>query len=169
MKFDIWGLFENLSGKFKFNYNVVIITGTLHEDLCTFMTACRWILLRMRNGLDKVVMKIKTHILSSIIFFPENRAVYEMKWKKKFKMRCRIYTPTVVWRTCDNVTLYVDPHCLSCVSLIRVPSFPVTVQSRLCLHSLDTLRHHMYRINNSQTVEDKRVCNCRSVNNVWTL
>jgi len=30
----------------------------------------------------KVVQKIKTHTLSSIIFFPlENRAVYETMWK----------------------------------------------------------------------------------------
>jgi len=29
----------------------------------------------------KVVQKIKTHILCSVIFFFENRAVYEIMWK----------------------------------------------------------------------------------------
>jgi hypothetical protein len=38
----------------------------------------------MRNVSDKIKTKsekIKTHILSSVFFFPENRAVYEKKWK----------------------------------------------------------------------------------------
>jgi len=30
------------------------ITGTSHEDLCTFMTISHWILLKMRNVSDKV-------------------------------------------------------------------------------------------------------------------
>jgi len=29
----------------------------------------------------KFVIKIKTHILRSVTFFPENRAVYEIMWK----------------------------------------------------------------------------------------
>jgi hypothetical protein len=39
------------------------------------------ILLRMRNVSDKFAEKIKTHILRSNTFFPENRAVYEVMWK----------------------------------------------------------------------------------------
>jgi hypothetical protein len=38
------------------------------------------VLLRTRNVSDKVVEKIKTHILGSKLFF-ENRAVYEITWK----------------------------------------------------------------------------------------
>jgi hypothetical protein len=34
----------------------------------------------MTNVSEKVVEKIKTHILSSLTFF-ENRTVYEIKWK----------------------------------------------------------------------------------------
>jgi hypothetical protein len=34
--------------------------------------------LAMRNVLDKVVEKIKTHILYSLTFFSESRAVYEI-------------------------------------------------------------------------------------------
>ena len=29
------------------------IAGTSHEEVCTFMTVSRWILLRMRNNSDK--------------------------------------------------------------------------------------------------------------------
>jgi len=36
----------------------------------------------MKNVSDKLVEKIKTHILSTVIFFPlEIRAVYEIMWK----------------------------------------------------------------------------------------
>jgi len=35
----------------------------------------------MRNVLDKIVEKTKTHILCSITFFSENRAIYEIMWK----------------------------------------------------------------------------------------
>jgi hypothetical protein len=45
--------FENLSRKSKFNKNPIKITGTLHEDVSTFMTISLYILLRMRNALSK--------------------------------------------------------------------------------------------------------------------
>ena len=35
----------------------------------------------MRNISDKILEKIKTHILYSMVFFFENRGFYEMKWK----------------------------------------------------------------------------------------
>jgi hypothetical protein len=37
------------------------MSGILNEDLCTFMVVDRWILLRMRNVLDKFAQIIKTH------------------------------------------------------------------------------------------------------------
>jgi hypothetical protein len=37
---------------------------------------------RMRNVLDKIVQKIKTHILCSVTPPPENRDVYETVWKR---------------------------------------------------------------------------------------
>jgi hypothetical protein len=49
MKFDILDFFENLRSKFKFDGNPTKITGTLHEDIFTFMVISRWFLLRMRN------------------------------------------------------------------------------------------------------------------------
>jgi hypothetical protein len=38
----------------------------------------------MRNFSEKFVERIKTHILCSVTFPPENRAVYEIMWKKIF-------------------------------------------------------------------------------------
>ena len=42
---------------------------TLREDLCTFMIISRWIFPRMKNVSDKMLQKIKTHILCSAPFF----------------------------------------------------------------------------------------------------
>jgi hypothetical protein len=41
MKFDILVLFEHLSRKFKFRWNLNRITGTLHEDQYTFFILSR--------------------------------------------------------------------------------------------------------------------------------
>ena len=49
-------------------------TGTLHGDASTFMTIYHWILLRMRNVSNKVVEKIKAHILCCL--FSEDLVVY---------------------------------------------------------------------------------------------
>jgi hypothetical protein len=53
IKFDIYAFFETLSRKFKFHYNPTGITGTLHNDVFTFMTIYRQILLRMRTVSSK--------------------------------------------------------------------------------------------------------------------
>jgi hypothetical protein len=39
------------------------------------------VLLRMKNVSYKIVEQIKTHVLLSVIFFSDTRAVYEMMWK----------------------------------------------------------------------------------------
>ena len=44
--------------------------GTLREHECTFLIITRSFLLRMRNVSDKIVEKIKTHVLRSITIFP---------------------------------------------------------------------------------------------------
>ena len=70
--FYTWVFFENLSRKFKFHLKLTIITGTLHEDVCTYIYDN--ILLnfrRMRNVSDKIIEKIKTRILCSISFSPK--------------------------------------------------------------------------------------------------
>jgi hypothetical protein len=76
IKYEIWGLFENLSRKFNFVQNLKKKGYYTWRHMYILITY-RWIFLRMRNVLENVVETIKTHILSSIPF-PENRAVYEI-------------------------------------------------------------------------------------------
>ena len=64
--------FENLSRKFKFHYNRTRITGTLHEDLCTFVIKSCSVLLGMRNVSEKVCRKFETHFMFNSVLF-ENR------------------------------------------------------------------------------------------------
>jgi len=52
MKFDTWAFFENLSEKFKFRYNLTIVTSTLHADQYTFYIITRSFL-RMRSVSDR--------------------------------------------------------------------------------------------------------------------
>jgi hypothetical protein len=68
----IWGYFENLSRQFKLHYNLTRTTGTLHEDLCTFVVTPRWILPRLRNVSDKRRRKNqKTHFMFNDFFNPK--------------------------------------------------------------------------------------------------
>ena len=48
IKFDVCVHSENLSSEFKFHQNLTWITGTVHEDLCTFLVP-RSFLLILRN------------------------------------------------------------------------------------------------------------------------
>jgi hypothetical protein len=59
--------FETLSRKFKSSYNLTRTTGTLLEDLCTFMIS-RSILHKMKTFWTKVVGNIRTYIFCSITF-----------------------------------------------------------------------------------------------------
>ena len=52
MEYDIWVFFRNLPGKFKIHLHLTRITGTLHEELHTFITTCHRVLLRIRNISD---------------------------------------------------------------------------------------------------------------------
>ena len=67
MTFDISGFFENVEKKLQFHYTLTRITGTLHEDLRTFMINPRSILLVMRNVSDKNCREnLNTHFRFSI-------------------------------------------------------------------------------------------------------
>jgi hypothetical protein len=80
---ETWYLsfFENLSRKLNFYENPTRITGTLHGDVLIFMTISRYIVLRMRNVLEKVCRENQnTHVLFNNVSF-ENRAVYEIMSK----------------------------------------------------------------------------------------
>jgi len=52
-----------------------------HEDRYTFMIMTHSLFLKMKTVVDKIVEKIKTHILCSINFILKNHAIYELMWK----------------------------------------------------------------------------------------
>ena len=79
MKFDICLFFKTLSRQFKFHSNLTRITGTVHEDLYTFLIKFRSILHRVKNVSDKCCREHQNTYLYSITFF--NCAVYEIMWK----------------------------------------------------------------------------------------
>jgi len=56
--------------KSKFHENLTSMTGTLHEDLSTFMVISRSIHLRLRNVSDKSCRENQKHILCSTPFVP---------------------------------------------------------------------------------------------------
>jgi hypothetical protein len=57
--------------------------GTSHKDQCTFMIISRSVLLRIRKGSDEnFTGNQNTHFIFNNVFFFENRAVYEIMWKK---------------------------------------------------------------------------------------
>jgi hypothetical protein len=55
------------------------MTGTLHEDLCTYIS--RWILLKWEMFQTKVVQKIKTHFMFNNVFFTKIVPLYEKMCK----------------------------------------------------------------------------------------
>ena len=57
---------------------------TLHEDISAFMIISRWILLRMRNVLDKSCRENQNTNLMINIFF--NHATYEIVWKNLVRL-----------------------------------------------------------------------------------
>jgi hypothetical protein len=63
MKFGILGYFENMSKKIRVKLKSDKIRGTLLEDLCMFVIIPQYSVLRMGKVSDKVVEKIKTHLL----------------------------------------------------------------------------------------------------------
>jgi hypothetical protein len=81
MKFVIWKYFDHLSRNFKFHWILTTITGTLHIDQYIFWSHLAQFFLEWEMFQTKVVQKIKTHILCSVNFPPENLAVYEIMWE----------------------------------------------------------------------------------------
>ena len=132
---------KNLSRTCKFHWNPTRITGTLHEDLHTFVIISRCILLRMGNVSYRIVQKIKPIFLLNN--FSRKSYLYGIMWSKYGRTKqttdnnmklcmhfaCSIAktadthtqricntdcfsTTAVVTRTRPNVTLGVP--CLNC-------------------------------------------------------
>jgi hypothetical protein len=80
-------------------------TVTSHEDLCAFIKISRFFV-EWEMFQTTVLEKIKMHILCSIAFSPENRAAYEITWKRMVRMvephrphtTFWIGVTTVMWR-----------------------------------------------------------------------
>jgi hypothetical protein len=67
----------------------------LHEDLCILIIMSLLTPLRKRNASDRVLEKIKTHIMVSNIF-SENCAIYDVMWKNVLQLK----------RPDDNITAH---------------------------------------------------------------
>ena len=73
--------FENILRKFKFDQSLTRIIGNLHEDVCTFMTVCHFIVLGMRNVADRCCIENQnTHFMFNKFFY-KNVAIYKIMWK----------------------------------------------------------------------------------------
>ena len=94
MKFDILVFSENISRKFKFDYNRTRIKGTLNDSQYTFLIVPLSVLLRMKNVADKVVEKFETPVLYSVTFF-FNPTVCEIMWKNFVE---RGWPQMTIWR-----------------------------------------------------------------------
>jgi hypothetical protein len=80
MKFDIAVFLENLSEKFKLHFDrtrMAVLQLTTHVRLGWRHTE----FLKCEIFQTKVVDKLQTHVLFSMTYLYENRAVYEIRWK----------------------------------------------------------------------------------------
>ena len=69
MKFGIWLLFEIVSRKFMFHYNLTTITSAVQQDRCTFMIISRSEFFSERQTFHRdIVHKIKTHFTFNNVF-----------------------------------------------------------------------------------------------------
>ena len=102
MKFDIWVFFENLWRKFKSNSDFTKVMRTLHKDMCTSVIISR----------SKVVEKIKTHILLSIIFFFFRNSCPLLDNVEKYGTARQATVDSIIRRTrfLCCFTKVIDPH-----------------------------------------------------------
>jgi hypothetical protein len=94
---------------------------TLHEDQYTFSIICHSIILRMRNVSDKVVEKIKTHVLCSLTLF-QNRAVYEITWKNIVELdrpQITIRCMQIAWLVTKTIDAHRHTHNLCYLLLLH--------------------------------------------------
>ena len=126
--------------------------ATLHEDQCTFFIISRSVILRMRNVSGKICRENKTHILYLILFFPQNRAVYEIIWRNILQpdrpqmtiLRRHIvrWVPTAT----DTHSEYVTPIASPQQQWLQEPAWLlrytyISCLDKICLHSVILLLH----------------------------
>jgi hypothetical protein len=152
MKLDMCAFFENLLRKFKFQQNLTRTTGTLHEDVFTFMTISRWILLKMRNVLDKSCRENKnTHFMFNN-FFPKTApftrecqkcgawgttdvatwGIREAYWISK-ATRTDMHTPARPGARTRTQTHTCNISCLSTATMVRERASMLRYTYTVCL------------------------------------
>ena len=121
-------------------FNLTTVTGTLHEDRCTFMIISRCILLRMRNVSDQSCRENQNKYFMFNNFFPQNRAVYEIMWGKCGRAR-QATDDNITWRmrlTCRIAKARIHAHiilnsfCISTATVVTRTRRRVSCSPVLC-------------------------------------
>ena len=135
MKFGIWVLFDTLSRKFKVDWNLTRIRGTLDEDSYAFMVIPRSVLLRMRCFQTKVAEKIKTHFLFSNFFskilpnlWDNVEKIVQATDGNMTHVRCMLdtYSYKHTLRICNT-------YCFSTATMVALTRLNVTYTYIVCL------------------------------------
>jgi hypothetical protein len=104
---EVWYLsIEYLLRKFKFYLNLTRRTRTWCENTCTCMKTTLWILLIMRNILDRISRGNENTNFISNVFSPKKLCHLR---DNKHKMYRYVTTALMVTRAHNNVTFYA--HC----------------------------------------------------------
>ena len=99
------------------------------------MTISRSVLLRVRNVSEKFVQKIETHILCSVTFSPENRAIYEIMWEN---IVGRVRPQMAIWRMRIESRIPKDTNKLSEYNYC-FPTATVVLRTRRDVNHMSTL------------------------------
>jgi hypothetical protein len=87
MKSDFLRSFRKFVAKIRVSLKSDKNKGTLHEDVCTFMTIFRQILLRMRKASDRSCRENQSSHFIFNNLFSENLAVHEIMRKNSVESR----------------------------------------------------------------------------------
>ena len=133
MKFGIWGFFENLPIKFKFHLNRIRLTGTLHEDQCTFFKSyLAHFFLEWEMFQTNLVEKMKTPILFRVTFFRKSCRLWDNLKKKIverggpqiWRMRVACCIPKA---TNTHALRFCNTHCFSTATVVAWTPVNVTL------------------------------------------
>ena len=146
----LWNLifetfFENLSRKFKLYYNLTGITGTLHEDICTFMTS-HWNLLTMRNFSRKSRREKQNTFYVLYYFCPK---IARFTWKNKVEperpqmtIKYGAYALHAGWIGYRHTLRISHSYCLSTATVVRWRSLNMTLYVRyISCHNLSSMKY----------------------------
>ena len=131
MKFHIWLSFENLSRKFKFNYNATKITYTLPEYVFTFIKISCWILFGKGNVSDEScrVNRNKHSLFTNISFFvvqTDRQTGSDDNTIRHMRFVCWITKATDTLRICNSYCwqqyeIFCDSTCVQWESIVASP------------------------------------------------